>query len=197
MVAWKQFKTKHNTENRKRWANQIGPSTKGDTKRMEICVYFLLPFQEQFWCLITCHLIFSIAIVADIWTWCSGNSQYDHVRLYQFHSKRNTTQKTEKDEQIRSDQTPRVTPNEWKAVPTSYKATSMLIIFVLNRSLATFNTMHTLYVIRFMCRLYVIRSMHIVYVIRFICKLCHPVYVQNMWIGRYMQLQNKKISKQN
>jgi hypothetical protein len=45
---------------------------------------------------------------------------------------------------------------------------------VLNRSLATFNTMHTLYVIRFMCRLYVIRSMHIVYVIRFICKLCHP-----------------------
>ena len=52
---------------------------------------------------------------------------------------------------------------------------------VLNRSLATFNTMHTLYVIRFMCRLYVIRSMHIVYVIRFICKSCHPVYVQNMW----------------
>ena len=52
---------------------------------------------------------------------------------------------------------------------------------VLNISLAIFNTMHTLYVIRFMCRLYVIRSMHIVYVIRFICKLCHPVYVQNMW----------------
>ena len=54
--------------------------------------------------------------------------QGKHGSMKKTFTKRYTTQKTEKDEQIRSDQTPRVTPNEWKAVPTSYKATSMLII---------------------------------------------------------------------
>ena len=41
-------------------------------------------------------------------------------------SQRNTTQKT--DEQSKSEQTPRVTPSEWQAVPTSYKTTATLII---------------------------------------------------------------------
>ena len=40
-----------------------------------------------------------------------------------------------------------------------------------NKSLATFNTTHKLYVTRFMCRSYVIRSIHILYVIRFLYKL--------------------------
>ena len=40
-----------------------------------------------------------------------------------------------------------------------------------NTSLVTFNTAHTLYVIPFMCRLYVIRSVHRLYAIRFIYKM--------------------------
>jgi hypothetical protein len=40
----------------------------------------------------------------------------------------NETQYRKQDEQIESDQTPRVTPSEWQAVPTSYKTTAMLII---------------------------------------------------------------------
>ena len=53
-------------------------------------------------------------------------------------SRRNTTNRQTKnqneaqyrkqDEQIESDQTPRVTPSEWQAVPTSYKTTATLII---------------------------------------------------------------------
>jgi hypothetical protein len=41
---------------------------------------------------------------------------------------------------------------------------------LLNKSLVTFNTVYTLYVIRNMCMLYVIQSIHRLYVIRFICK---------------------------
>ena len=40
----------------------------------------------------------------------------------------NETQHRKTDEQIESEQTPRVTPSEWQAVPTSYKTTAMLII---------------------------------------------------------------------
>ena len=42
---------------------------------------------------------------------------------------------------------------------------------LLNRSFVISNTTHKLYVIRFMCRLYVIRSIQRLYVIRFIYKM--------------------------
>ena len=38
------------------------------------------------------------------------------------------TQHRKTDEQIESEQTPRVTPSEWQAVPTSYKTTATLMI---------------------------------------------------------------------
>ena len=40
----------------------------------------------------------------------------------------NETQHRKTDEQIESEQTPRVTTSEWQAVPTSYKTTATLMI---------------------------------------------------------------------
>ena len=40
----------------------------------------------------------------------------------------NETQHRKTDEQIESEQTPRVTSSEWQAVPTSHKTTATLMI---------------------------------------------------------------------